>query len=144
MDFLFGTPTHWWFWATLIFTVIEFETFGLISIWFIFGAMTALFTSLFVSAIPIQILVFLVVSSCSMLLLRQIAFEKLKNFKTDTNVYELIGQTAEVFTAILPNAYGEVKLQGKIWRTKSDSESVYEVGDAVQVNRIVGSTIYVD
>lgn len=144
-DFLFGSATAIWFWMSIIFTVIELETFGLISVWFVFGSLAAMVASLFISSVMIQAIIFITISVILMIALRNYA---LNNFRNKTvrknNIEELTELPCVVIEDILENELGEVKLQGKIWRSRSDSGTAYKIGERPNVIRIEGNTIIVE
>ena len=144
MSALFLSAPAIWFWLALAFAILEIETLGLISIWFVFGSIVAMISSFFITSFPLQIIIFLVVSALFLILTRNYAVKKLKGFDNKTNISALIGAECVVFTEILPHEFGEVKLDGKVWRTKSDSDREYKVGDVTNVQRIEGVTIYID
>ena len=140
---IFGSATHVWFWIAIFFMIIEIETFGMFSIWFVAGSIAALIVSLFVGSVVVQVSMFLVVSMICLICLRNYAVNKLKP-DTKTNFDALIGQECVVFTEISPPETGEIKLQGKIWRSKSESNTKYEVGSVVKVLGIKGVTVIVE
>ena len=144
LDFLFGSATAIWFWMTLLFIIIEIETLGLISVWFVFGSLTALIASIFIGSVIIQMIIFMAVSLLLMLWLRSYAVHNFRN-KTvrKNNIDELIELPCTVVTNIPAFNYGEVKLQGKIWRSRSESGIAYEEGEHPVVLRIEGNTIIV-
>jgi len=145
IEFLFGNATAIWFWMALIFTVIEIETFGLISVWFVFGSIAAMIVSIFISSVIIQAIVFIAISVVLMILLRSYA---IYNFKDKTvrknNIEELLEMPCVVVTDVKDFDMGEVKLQGKIWRCRSDSNTTYQEGEHPKVLRIEGNTIIVE
>ena len=67
----------------------------------------------------------------------------LKVGKEKTNLDDLIGKEAVVTKEILPYVAGEVKLEGKFWRSMSESKQTYDEGAIVTVLRIEGVTIIV-
>ncbi|MCL2559644.1 MAG: NfeD family protein [Turicibacter sp.] len=145
LDFLFGSATAIWFWVTLIFIVIEIETLGLISVWFVFGAFVALVTSIFIPSVLIQAIVFIAVSFLLMLWLRSYAMHRFRNASgRKNNIEELVEMPCVVVSAIPALDLGEVKLQGKIWRSRSDSGTAYHEGDRPKILRIEGNTIIVE
>jgi len=145
ISFLFGSPTHIWFWVALVFTIIEIETLNLFSAWFVFGAVAALITSLAIDNILIQMMVFLGVSFVLMFWLRSYAVKRFRNASgRKDNITELIELPCIVLSEIDDYGYGEVKLQGKIWRFRSDSNAVYKKGDQPEILRIEGNTIIVE
>ena len=145
IDFLFGSATAIWFWMAIIFTVVEVETFGLISVWFVFGSFAAMLASLFISSVIIQAIIFIAVSAVLMIALRSYAVNNFKNNTVRKNIIEELIEMPCVVVADVPkNDLGEVKLQGKIWRCRSDSGITYKEGDCPNVLRIEGNTIILE
>ena len=145
LNFLFGSATAIWFWMAIIFAVIEIETFGFISAWFVFGSIAAMIASLFISSVIIQGVIFIAVSAVLMIALRGYA---LSNFRNKTvrknNIEELVDLPCIVVADIKEFDLGEVKLQGKIWRSRSESGTSYKEGERPNVLRIDGNTIIVE
>jgi len=145
LNFLFGSATAIWFWMTLLFTIIEIETLGLISVWFVFGSLAALIASIFISSVIIQMIIFIAVSLLLLLWLRSYAVHKFKNASGHkNNIEELIEMPCVVVSDIPASDLGEVKLQGKIWRSRSESGTEYKEGERPKILRIEGNTIIVE
>ena len=144
LNFLFGSATAIWFWMAIVFAVIEIETFGFISAWFVFGSIAAMIASLFISSVIIQGVIFITISAVLMIALRGYA---LSNFRNTTvrknNIEELIDLPCVVVADIKEFDLGEVKLQGKIWRARSEAGKSYKEGERPTVLRIEGNTIIV-
>lgn len=145
IDFLFGSATAIWFWVAIILTVIEIETLGLISVWFVFGAIVAMITSIFVSSVAIQAIVFITMSIILMIALRSYAVNNFRN-KTvrKNNIEELTELPCVIVTDVPEDDLGEIKLQGKIWRCRSETGVTYKQGDHPNVLRIEGNTIILE
>lgn len=145
IDFLFGSATAIWFWMAVIFAVVEMETFGFISAWFVFGSIAAMVASLFIYSVIIQGVIFIAVSAVLMIALRSYA---LSNFRNKTvrknNIEELIEMPCVVVAKINEFDFGDVKLQGKLWQARSDSGTSYEEGKRPNILRIEGNTIIVE
>lgn len=139
-----GMSCTWlWLIVTIVFGVVEAMTLGIISIWFAIGALIAMLFAFVIDSFFIQLIIFLCVSLILVSTTRKVAVEKLKIGQHKTNVEELIGKEAIVVKTILPHEAGEVKLEGKVWRTVSDSKQTYEVNEIVTVLRIEGVTVIV-
>jgi len=145
IGFLFGSATAIWFWVAIIFTIIEIETFGLISVWFVFGSIAAMIASIFISSVMIQAIIFIAISVVLMIALRSYAVSNFRN-KTvrKNNIEELTELPCVVIADVPANELGEVKLQGKIWRCRSDSGATYKEGECPNVLRIEGNTIILE
>jgi len=144
-EVLFGSPTAIWFWMALIFVIIEIETLGLISVWFVFGAIAAMIGSVFISSVAIQAIVFIAVSIILMIALRSYAINSFRG-KTvrKNNIDELSDLPNSIVSPVYNGEYGEIKLQGKIWRCLSDSGRNYEIGEHPKVLRVDGNTIIIE
>lgn len=145
LNFFFGSATVIWFWMTLLFTIIEIETLGLVSVWFVFGSFAALIASIFISSVIIQMIIFIAVSFLLLLWLRTYAVKRFKNASgRKSNIEELIEMPCVVVSDIPTSDFGEVKLQGKIWRSRSASDKEYKEGEQPKILRIEGNTIIVE
>ena len=134
------------FWLILAigFTIIEFGTVSLISIWFVGGALAALITSLLSLELWVQIVVFVAVSALLLLLLRPFLKRFVNPHKVKTNVDALIGQRAMV-TQTIDNlaAIGEVRLGGNLWTARSVNDAAIAVGSVVTVRSVEGVKLMV-
>ncbi|MBR2621448.1 MAG: NfeD family protein [Clostridia bacterium] len=120
-------------WAAVIVAALLLEgiTLGLVSIWFVPGALVALIMSLFSVPLPWQILAFGVISVVTLFL-----GLKIRRKKTKTNVDSLIGKTV-LITEEVNNieARGTGKLNGQVWsvRAKDPSQALVPGDQAVVV-----------
>ena len=65
-----ASPWVWWLGVLVICLIVEGAVPGLVSIWFAFGALVALLTSLLNAPLWLQVTVFLVVSLAALFLTR--------------------------------------------------------------------------
>ena len=144
-NFLFGSATAIWFWLAIILVIVEIETMGLVSVWFVFGSVAAGIASIFISSVLIQAIIFIAISVLLMILLRQYAVTNFKN-KTvrKNNIDELADLPCKIVGEVVGNNYGEIKLQGKIWRCLSASGRDYQLDDEPKVLRVEGNTIILE
>ena len=127
--------------AILILSVaIEAITMGLTSIWSAFGALIALFATLFGGPLWLQIVLFIVVSVVTMILTRPLAIRYLGPVLKKTNIDAIPGKTGIVVETIVPvEGRGQVKIDGQIWSAKLEDETAQlEKGMTVIVDRIEG------
>ena len=117
--------------------IVEALTAGLTSIWFVPAAVVCIILELFKVPQAIQITAFLVMSLVGVLFLRK--FSK-KSTHVATNVTDMvIGGEAIVTERIDSLAEtGEVKIDGKRWSARLENGGTAEIGDHVEVIRIVG------
>lgn len=120
---------EWICWLALIVVllVIELLTLGLTTIWFAGGAVAAFAASMLGAGLMVQIIVFLAVSILLLVFTRPFAAKYINRNRVRTNVDSLIGEKAVVIQEI-DNlaATGEVRVEGKVWmaRTQSDEERI--------------------
>lgn len=134
-----GLMPAFWLIVGIIFAVSEALTVGLVTIWFTGGAVVALVAALLGAGIPVQVVLFFIVSIGLLVTTRKIFVNKLKTGGTKTNVDALVGEEAKVLTEIKPFEPGSVKLKGQEWTAvaKDDTQTIAS-GDIVKVVAIEG------
>ena len=139
----FSLPVMWLI-ILVVLALAEAATINLVSIWFAAGALTALLISLFCQNFWIQLVVFLLVSTLCLALVRPLAQKKFTPHLHPTNLDLLLGQYA-VVTEDIDNlaATGQVKVDGQIWTARNEVEEPIPAGSIVQVLRIEGVKIIV-
>ena len=127
-----------------LFLVVELITIGMVSIWFMVGAIAALIAAALGAALWLQIVLFLIISAICFALL----YPKLKNMvrhsRSATNADMVIGQTC-VVTQRIDNiaGTGTVSVGGKIWSARTSSDETVEEGTLVRVEQIQGVKLIV-
>ena len=124
-----------WVGVVVMALLLEAITMGLVSIWFVPGALFALTLSLLNFEPYLQIIVFAATSVVTLFL-----GLTLKRKKTKTNVDSVIGQTALIIEEVNNiEGRGAAKLGGQIWsaRAKNPSETLLP-GDQVVVLAVEG------
>ncbi len=134
-------------WAAifLITLIAEISTEALVSIWFTIGAIFAAALT-YVPNMPWwgELIIFIGVSLISFLLIRPYATNKLKKFKSRTNVDSLIGKKGVVIKRISNLERGEVKINNTIWNAiKREDEKEIEEGAIIEVISIQGNKLLV-
>lgn len=126
--------------------VIEIVTLGLTTIWFAGGSLVAFALSLLNVSLPIQIIVFLVVSVVLFIWTRPIAARYFNKDREKTNVDSVVGKTAVVEKTIdNVHATGTVDLNGMEWTARASRDAdIYEVGEVVQVIEVQGVKLIVE
>lgn len=127
-----------WLLLIIILVVVEVLTVAFISLWFIFGAIAALFLSFLVDNITIQIAVFLFVSIISLIFFRPFALKYAKP-KARSNIDMLIGAEGIVMETIdyIENT-GKVKVMGQEWSAISEDKKNIDAGKKVIVLGVSG------
>ena len=127
-----------WLGVILLAIIVELSTMGLVSIWFLPGALTALVLALLDVDLIWQIAAFVVLSVLTLTVGRRL-FRPF-NKKTKTNADALIGQRA-LITEQVSNIEGRgaLKIGGQVWSARAEQEGeILEVGDEVEIVDIRG------
>ncbi|MBQ9983395.1 MAG: NfeD family protein [Lachnospiraceae bacterium] len=139
-------PIICWLLLAAIFIVVELATLGLTTIWFAGGAFVAAIAGACGASLPIQVILFMVVSIVLLVLTRPIAVKHFDGKIQKTNSEALIGQTAVVTQEINNvNATGQAKVNGMDWTARAKNEDeVIPVGTNVTIVEISGVKLIVE
>jgi membrane protein implicated in regulation of membrane protease activity len=124
-----------WMAVVVVALLLEAITMGLISIWFVPGALVSLALSLVPLALHWQLIAFAAVSAVTLIL-----GVTIKRKKTKTNVDSVIGKTALIIEEVNNvEGRGAAKLNGQVWsaRSKNPDETLVP-GDHVIVLAVEG------
>ena len=134
-----------WIWVGVVALsmIIEFITFELVSVWFIFGGLISLILAACGVSYVIQIAVFLVVSIALLLGLRKITLKWLTRKTVKTNTDALVGKTYELIDAITKHSNGSIKINGIVWTATTEDESEIKAGTEVIITSISGNKVIV-
>lgn len=136
--------TIFWLIFTVVTAVLEGLTVQLVSVWFAIGGLAACITSLFTDSIPIQAVVFVVVTAIALVVTRPLVKKLRKKKAEPTNADRYIGKTAVVVERIdNENATGLVKVDNQKWTARSVDGSPIEEGLTVTVAAIEGVKLMV-
>lgn len=139
-------PMIMWVILLVIFLVVEIATLGLATIWFAGGALIATLAAMFGAPVPIQIVLFLLVSIVLLIFTRPIAVKYFNKDRVKTNVESLIGMEAIVLSEVDNiQGVGRVTVEGKEWSARSSiQEERLLVGEVVKVLAIDGVKLIVE
>jgi len=134
-----------WIAAIVVFGIVEAVTVGLVSIWFVLGAVAGLLAAVLGAALWVQIVLFFVVSIAALAATRPLVQKMLHRDETPTNADRVIG-TVGVVTQAVNNLAGEglVNLAGQVWSARSKTEEVIPAGQEVRVLHIQGVKVIVE
>ena len=133
-----------WLVLLIVFLLTEAATVTLVSLWFAVGALAAMLASLFDAQVWLQMTVFLVVSSVSLLAMRPLIRKHLKPKIVKTNVDAVIGTTGIVIARIDNRlSCGRVKLGAMEWTARSTNGEKLNSGTQIVVDRIEGVKVFV-
>lgn len=133
-----------WIAAIVVFGIVEAVTVGLVSIWFVLGAVAGLLAAVLGAALWVQIVLFFVVSIAALAATRPLVQKMLHRDETPTNA-GVLGQTARV-TETIDNTVptGAVYADGKTWTARSASGRVIPKDTLVKVQRMEGVRLFVE
>ena len=137
--------TIFWLILFVILLVIEILTMGLTTIWFAGGALVAFILAFVGFGLPVQIIVFLLVSIGLLVLTRPIAMKFFNQERQKTNAESLIGQKAIVLERIdTLHGTGRAEVNGMEWSAKTDdSGETIDAGEVVVIEGIQGVKLIV-
>ncbi|MBP3208373.1 MAG: NfeD family protein [Oscillospiraceae bacterium] len=133
-----GTPGFWLILMAVL-MLVEAAVSGLVSIWFALGALAAMIGAVCKASLPIQIVLFILVSVLALIVTRPLV-KKYVNAKVQrTNADSIIGQECVVTEQIDNLAEtGAVKVAGKLWTARTADSTVIPKETRVVVERIEG------
>lgn len=137
--------TIFWLILFVVLLIIEIFTMGLTTVWFAGGALVAFVLAFAGLGLPVQIIVFLLVSILLLVLTRPIAIKFFNQERQKTNADSLIGQRAVVLETIdTLHGTGRVEVNGMEWSAKAEDLSVViEAGTVVSIEGIQGVKLIV-
>ncbi|MGN1111951.1 MAG: NfeD family protein [Acutalibacteraceae bacterium] len=134
-----------WIGLALFALLVEAGTSQLISIWFSLGAIGGAISCIFTDNIVIQLFVFIIITTLSLVLTRPIVKKlKLKGASVKTNLDRVIGCEATLTKDITQDCDGELKVLGDYWLAVSRDGNEIKSGTRVKVLEIKGTKLIVE
>lgn len=137
--------TLFWLIAMIALFIVEAATVNLVTLWFAFGALAALATSLLGGELWLQIVIFIAVTIITLIPTRKLAKKYFsKNHHQATNSDMVIGKDCSVVEDI-DNllSTGAVKCMGREWTARSESGEKMTAGETVTAVAIEGVKLIV-
>jgi len=133
-----------WTAAIILFGIVEAVTAGLVSIWFVAGALVALVAAFVGAPLWLQIVLFLLVSAVALALTRPL-LRKITTAKAEaTNADRVLGEIAKVTETIdNENSVGAVYIDGKTWTARSVDDTIIPAGSRVHIESMQGVKLLV-
>ena len=139
-----GEMTIFWIGAVIVFGVVEAVTAGLVSIWFVPGAVAGLIAAMAGLGILAQLVLFLAVSAAALAATRPLVKKLSAGKAVPTNADRVLGRAAKVTETIdNENSTGTVYVDGKIWTARSLDGAVIPAGSRVRVQEMEGVKLLV-
>jgi membrane protein implicated in regulation of membrane protease activity len=133
-----------WLIIAFVLAVIEAFSLGLTTIWFAGGAVVAVVAALLGASVPLQVVIFVVVSILLLVLTRPWAMKHFKTKLENTNIDAVIGKEAMVTKDISPFSAGEARLNGLTWvALATDKNLTISAGTPVRVDAVEGVKLIV-
>lgn len=134
-----------WAAAIIVFLIIEAVTTQLVTIWFALGSAAALVACALDISLPIQIVIFVAVTSVTLVATRPFIKKITQKKFSPTNADRCIGKTAKVVEKINnEEECGAVKINGVVWTARSLNSTQIEKDDFVTVKKIDGVKLIVE
>ena len=133
-----------WTAAIILFGVVEAATAGLVSIWFVAGALAALIAAFVDAPLTVQVVLFLAVSAAALAMTRPLLRRITTAKATPTNADRVLGALVKVTETVdNENSTGAVYADGKTWTARSVDGTVFPVGSQVRVDAMEGVKLLV-
>ena len=135
----------YWLILLAVLLVIEIFTLGLTTIWFAGGALAATIISLLGLGLPIQIVVFFVVSIALLVFTRPLAVRYINDHRSKTNYEGLIGKMIKITERVDNfNQTGTAIVNGQEWTVRSEQDGIIlNPGDRATITNISGVKLIV-
>jgi membrane protein implicated in regulation of membrane protease activity len=132
-----------WGILTILFIIIEATTINLVTIWFALGSLITLLFSFLTDSIIIQLFIFIISTSISLIFTKPLTNKIL--VKTKTNSDAIIDKKCLVIEDIsnLENT-GRIEINGITWKAKSLNNEIIKKETIVQIKKIEGVTVFVE
>ena len=133
-----------WLGAIVVFGVAELMTEGMVSVWFVAGAIAALVASMLSAPVGIQVLTFVIASAIALAASRPLVRKLMNKPGIPVNLDRVIGAVARV-TENIDNerASGAVYVDGKTWTARSEDGTVIPKGELVEIAGMEGIKLIV-
>jgi len=132
-----------WVGVAVVLAVVELMSLDLVLLMFALGALGGAVVSGFGGPVWLALLVFVVVSTALLLLVRPPLVERLHAGPTlQTGHQNLVGRDALVIEPV-DSRSGRVKLASEVWSARTDGSETFDTGVEVSVIRIDGATAVV-
>lgn len=140
MDFALSLGS-WQLWliAATALLILEIVTPGFVLACFGLGCIGAMLASLIGLGMAWQLAAFSLISLLSLLLLRPILMRRLESRSIQTGAHALLGRRVRLRTNIAEGAeYGELSVDGDVWRAKVATGEAISSGTMVEIVGIEG------
>ena len=133
-----------WSVLAVLFLVIELLTVGMVTMWFLGGALVAMLAAILNAALWLQIVLFIATSVVFFLIFYPLMKRLVRKNKQATNADRVIGQICVVVRGINNvDGTGAVTVDGRIWTARTENDERMEKGEYAEVVDIQGVKLIV-
>lgn len=146
MEMLKSFDTMYLIWAAaiIVFGVLEAVTVGLVSIWFVIGAVAGLIAAVCGAPVYLQVAIFIVVSVLALVITRPLVKKHVTPKIVATNADRVIGKKGTVKETVdNSKGVGLISVGGQVWSARSSDEGIIESGEKVEVISIEGAKVII-
>ncbi len=135
----------YWLIGLAVLLLIEIVTLGLTTIWFAGGAFVAFIVALLDFDLPVQMVLFVLVSLLLLIFTRPVAMKRLNKNRVKTNYEGLIGKVVKITKTVDNTSQtGEACVNGQEWTVRSlEDDVIIEPGTKVKIVNIEGVRLIV-
>ncbi|WP_246002614.1 NfeD family protein [Allorhizocola rhizosphaerae] len=134
----------WWLVAAGALVVAELFTGTFVLLMLGAGAFAGGIVAVAGGPLWLQALVFAVVSTFALWLVRPWINKRLERGKQETGLASIEGADATVVERVEPGRHGMVKIEGELWRARPyEADKTYDPGERVRVAKVDGATVLV-
>lgn len=137
--------TYIWLLIAVGMAIMELATTGLVTIWFAFGALVSCIAAALGASLPVQIVLFVIVSTVVIIAVRPLANKYINSRVKKTNIDALVGRKLIAKTDIDNiHGLGKVDMDGSTWLAlSSDDNVVIRAGEEIEVVKVSGAKLVV-
>ena len=137
--------TYIWLLIAVGMAIMELATTGLVTIWFAFGALVSCIAAALGASLPVQIVLFVIVSTVVIIAVRPLANKYINSRIKKTNIDALVGRKLIAKTDIDNiHGLGKVDMDGSTWLAlSSDDNVVIRAGEEIEVVKVSGAKLVV-
>ena len=132
-----------WLIIAILFAIAELMTTTLTLIWFSIGAIILIFLSSIIDSIFIQVIVFSIISTLTLIIATKKFINQDKEYKYNTNLQGIINKKGIVKETIYSNKVGIVTVEGEDWSAISYDNETIDKDQIVEVLKIEGVKVVV-
>lgn len=137
----------WWVWLIVGLALMVAELLLPVGFYLFFfglgGVITALFTALGLSSVPVQGLLFIGISLVCVIVLRKPLLARFHFRNKPHSVDSLVGESAKAMEPIPPHTIGRVEMRGTSWSALNTGSELIARDVRCRIEKVEGLTLHV-